>query len=846
MSDQPFVPPTRELALLAQNPGCTRLRVAVAAADGLTSLQGFAKRRNAERPAGESTLATEYGSRFERYLLGGPNKAGALLTLMQEQQLLPPNAKVARLGCERRVDLSSRLEATRRYIADAAQGNVRAHLLLHPVLEFDHDGARWPIVPDALVFSGKAGGFRPIEIKSYPYLGGRSGIENLRIALLQVAAASLALEEQEKLLGIKRPKRGSFSRATMVFADPRQPWKPYPLWDVAIGAERDHLRAAVTPALNAGLAEIKRCGASIDLVEQTPARFKRECYSCPAYRACRGEVQENHGLTILGDRAAERLALLGTTQRVGALAQSLSKGEPPKTEEGRRLWRALRIVKSIHAGASPIQYEESEEGSVADEVEALLRLEASTKDRAVLTRGVLETPLTPLPTIFSILLCPYENRLWGYALAKGEEPPRVVIETDPRGFEAELRLLTRLEEELVEFFSHPELAFPQMVVPSRAEVEALALLSHRTSPRTLPRLKEILAFLLDRAEEDNSPSLLIATSLLNRQLRSGHPPQDDSHLGVMLAWAEAYFTGEGAHADAIDAEQIPMGPRLSPEHEDAAAQVFTASDITRRKYEARTRAILHAHLTRSATLASRAIEIVRRLSLPTPPHHNKLIEQARDRGLQLMTRILRVANQGYYFSETSPYMAARSYLDRVAGKYDTEFWSREGDLRAALEAEDSGLAEPAIVGQLDRLRATILCSCRRRSSRLREGDRLAIRGFSGKVSGTLRQIISAPDGSRWLSIDITTGQRTAMALGIGQEIMLHPTSMSAIAIRKKMLLKESKQRLPWLFDPRAAMPTAVPRPNTPTGAGSTMEIPLQPSLGALNRSLAAARSGLGE
>jgi hypothetical protein len=844
MSDQPFVSPTRELALLAQNPGCTRLRVAVAASDGLTTLQGFAKKRNAERPAGESTLATEYGSRFERYLLGGPNKAGALLTLMQSQQLLPPNAKVARLGCESRADLSARLEATRRYIADAAEGNVRAHLLLHPVLEFDHDGARWPIVPDALVFSGKAGGFRPIEIKSYPYLGGRSGIENLRIALLQVAAASLALEDQEKLLGIKRPKRGSFSRATMVFADPRQPWKPYPLWDVAIGAERDHLRAAVTPALNDGLVKIKR-GVSVELLEKAPAKFKRECYSCPAYRACRGEVQENDGLTILGDRAAERLAPLGTTLRVGSLAQSLSKGEPPKTEEGRRLRRALRIVKSIHAGASPIQYEESEEGSVADEVEALLRLEAAHKDRAVLTRGVLETPLTPTPTIFSVLLCPYENRLWGYALAKGDEPPRVVIETDPRGFEAELRLLAKLEEELVEFFSHPELAFPQLVLPSKAEVEALALLSHRTSPKTLPRLKVILSFLLDRAEEPNSPSLIVATTLLNRQLRSGQPPQDDSHLGVMLAWAEAYFTGEGARIDAIEAEQIPMGPRLSPEHEDAAAQVFTASDLTRRKFEARTKAILHAHLTRSATLASRAIEIVRRLSLPTPPHHTKLIEQARDKALQLLTRILRAANQGYYLSEASPYMAARSYLERVAGKYDTEFWSREGDLRAALEAEDSGLAEPAIVGQLDRLRATILCSCRRRSSRLREGDRLAIRGFGGKVSGTLRQIISAPDGSRWLSIEITTGQRAAMVLGIGQEIMLHPTSLSAIAIRKKMLLKESKQRLPWLFDARAEMPTAVPRPNTPTSTG-TMEIPLQPSLGAINRSLAAARSGLGE
>src|SRR5262249_24671725 len=155
--------------------------------------------------------------------------------------------------------------------------------------------------------------------------------------------------------------------------------------------------------------------------------------------------------------------------------------------------------------------------------------------------------------------------------------------------------------------------------------------------------------------------------------------------------------------------------------------------------------------------------------------------------------------------------AAARYLERVAGRYDLDFWSREGDLRAALEAEDAGLAEPALLTASDISRGLLIFTCRRPTSRLREGDRLAVRGFGGRLAGILREVAAQKGEPRRLTVEITAGQRLAQALSAGQEVVLHPTSLSAIAIRKRMLLRESKARLPWLFDPGQKLPDPAPR-----------------------------------
>jgi hypothetical protein len=706
-------------------------------------------------------------------------------------------------------------------------------LLIHPVLAFDPEGARWPIVPDALVYSARSGGFRPIEIKSIPYLGGRGSVEGVRIALLQLSAAALALEELERSLGIKRPQKGSFRRGTLVLADPKRPWQPEPLWDVAFGAERDHLKSAVIPALREGLARARR-GATPEHLDKLPARFSRECHSCPAYRACREEAKQCDDLSLLGNVAAEKLAALKNRSQVTQAARALSQGAEPSRDEERRLLRALRVVGSIRAGVGPVKAIESEEGSVAEEVEALLRLDAAQRDRAVLTRGVQETPLSRAPYAFSLLLCPFENRLWGYALTPSGEVPAPVLSPDPRGPEAEQSLLRQLEDDLGRVLSGPGDPFVQLVVPSRAEVEALALVSSRTAPFSFPRLKAILDFLLDQAEQEMSAGVVIATLLLHRQLRTGQPPQDDLHLGVSLAWAEAYFEGGGAREEALDAERLPIGPRLSPEDEDAAALLFRAPEWQRARYEPRTRAILSAHLTRSIAQAQQAVEVVRRLSLPCPAHHVKLAEAAKEATRRLVDRFGQ-ARLGVFASEVSPYTAASRYLERVAVKHNLDFWTREGDERAALEAEDAGLAEPARVLSLDRHRALLVFSCRRRTSRLREGDRVAVRGYQGRLAGTLRAVVTPPGEARQLMVEITEGHRIAYSLEVGQEVLLHPTSLAAIAIRKKILLRDSKRHLPWLFDPRQEMPRARPRPNTPMRQDS-LEIPLQPALQAMKLS----------
>lgn len=207
---------------------------------------------------------------------------------------------------------------------------------------------------------------------------------------------------------------------------------------------------------------------------------------------------------------------------------------------------------------------------MSDEIELVAKLIACSEGRAVpcATRrsAAVRGDAWALSTI---ALAGHDHTVQAVALGPIGGEPSVRVLVEPRPWAALREMLTWIARQVVPWFEDcaRREVYPQLWVPSEGvagHLELLADLHRFSTDDTLRALGRCLAHLSERRPVEGQQSLAVATEALARHWTTGQPPEDDGHLGKLLAWidrAEGVSLGDALAA----AEALPAGNKTDPE-----------------------------------------------------------------------------------------------------------------------------------------------------------------------------------------------------------------------------------------------------------------------------------------
>lgn len=206
---------------------------------------------------------------------------------------------------------------------------------------------------------------------------------------------------------------------------------------------------------------------------------------------------------------------------------------------------------------------------MSDEIELVAKMVAWSEGRAVpcATRRSVAVR-TDAWALSTIALAGHDHTVQAVALGPIGEEPTVRVLVEPRPWAALREMLTWIARRIVPWFEDcaRREVYPQLWVPSEGVAGHLDLLAdlHRFSTDdTLRALGRCLAHLTERSPVEGQQSLVVATDALVRHWTTGQMPEDDRHLGKLLAWIDR--PGGVSLADALAAaEDLPAGNKTDP------------------------------------------------------------------------------------------------------------------------------------------------------------------------------------------------------------------------------------------------------------------------------------------
>jgi hypothetical protein len=206
---------------------------------------------------------------------------------------------------------------------------------------------------------------------------------------------------------------------------------------------------------------------------------------------------------------------------------------------------------------------------MSDEIELVTKMIAWSEGRAMpcATRRSIAVREDAW-ALSTIALAGHDHTVQAIALGPLHEAPAVRVLVEPRPWVALREMLRWIAERLVPWFADcaQREVHPQLWVPSEgvaAHLDLLADLHRFSTDDTLRALGRCLAHLTERRPVEGQQSLVVATTALTQHWTTGQSPDDDRHLGKVLAWIDRPHGLTLADALAT-AECLPAGNKSDP------------------------------------------------------------------------------------------------------------------------------------------------------------------------------------------------------------------------------------------------------------------------------------------
>lgn len=179
---------------------------------------------------------------------------------------------------------------------------------------------------------------------------------------------------------------------------------------------------------------------------------------------------------------------------------------------------------------------------------------------------------------------------------------------------------------------------PQIWVPNRAGVHFVRMLGRSTRfrkptgpwrvPANVPRMGKWLTFYADRNQYAGSSLLMSATAALSAHWATGQSPEEDEHLGTLLAWIQPGDNLTGTQAAEIAEDPIehpPAGPITDPTFDNTVLAPLirrhhenTGNTAEGARIQARIEAALHSQMIQTWQHVWQTIDLLH--DLPAGEH----------------------------------------------------------------------------------------------------------------------------------------------------------------------------------------------------------------------------------
>jgi hypothetical protein len=311
---------------------------------------------------GQSPFALAVGNQFERTLT--QNGAALLLELYRSAgRLQLPESKIVNIpelvpgnpsdAAKMAAAMLRRRTETDRLLRMKLRGDPNApNLIIKPRLTVQLVGVEHPIEPDVLVAADNDRFYRPVEVKSYADRDGKTEAADIRSACRQAAVGAVGVRHALLRFGIDDmslvPPNGD-----LIFKKPGS--MKATLREMTLRSELASLERAIDEAprnLDELQALIEPNGSldSPDVLDQLPNNYCSSCREhCALAARCKQEAIKSGDPAILGDRARELFASVGTVSR--ALDLLRGNGAPARTAEETALSEQLREAHEAYRKA---------------------------------------------------------------------------------------------------------------------------------------------------------------------------------------------------------------------------------------------------------------------------------------------------------------------------------------------------------------------------------------------------------------------------------------------------------------------------------------------------------------
>lgn len=344
----------RRVAAALEAPGCHRRTLLDASAVHLEKLGALITGDEKDR---QSPFAITRGNKFED-LVTNPGMATLLALARKHLGLTIPEARQRDLSAANvREEFPGlplcRLNArrallTRQYVEQMLSDPAAAiNLLRHAMTTLDFGGKAVYLEQDALAFAVN-GRIHITEIKSFASIDGRADPAKASATVRQTAVYVLSLQNLVEGLGAQRdlvdtrvliilPENLSF-KATGVVVDTQMQVRRLQRQLAEVPRVVDVLKGlppgATLPTFHASGSEDDLNSARAtaqEVLSHIPARFGEGCVSCPLFKWCRGEAENQRSISRLGNTVAG--ACGGVTTINAALDLAAGLREPANPSE---------------------------------------------------------------------------------------------------------------------------------------------------------------------------------------------------------------------------------------------------------------------------------------------------------------------------------------------------------------------------------------------------------------------------------------------------------------------------------------------------------------------------------
>lgn len=322
----------REVEAVARNPRCAIPAMALMTG---ASLGDAARRIGLSEPDRQSPHALRHGIRFEARALA--DRAAAVVELYQREGVLDEGViDVMELGVPQNASPQHAIEARRaaqRATAAAitayANGDSAPHVIVQGCLTLEQLGGI-VLVPDLLIAEPGQRHYRPVDLKSFPDLGGRTDRAALRGGRRQLAVYWLALERTGTLqasdvprgdLLLSRP--GSYR---LSLSSEHLTGEVHTMRDVLSTADRS-AEALIDVMRRAGHAKLDSLDA---LAAASPAWMPSCGDHCSLHRACESRARQGGDPLTVDARARTHL---GTISSLGQYQRMMDRLEQPDDQQ---------------------------------------------------------------------------------------------------------------------------------------------------------------------------------------------------------------------------------------------------------------------------------------------------------------------------------------------------------------------------------------------------------------------------------------------------------------------------------------------------------------------------------